>query len=149
MVTIKAGALADDSHGVVRVSRYIPMQREGLIHADQRVEVLVDTPVLAVVDGQFGFGQTVAPQAVEIGVRKCKAAGLSAVALRNAGHIGRVSDWAEMAAAENLVSVHFVNAVGNPLVAHRTLSGAFRPHPTASAYPCPGAIHCCWTSPPR
>jgi hydroxycarboxylate dehydrogenase B len=37
--------------------------------------------------------------------------------LRNAGHIGRVGDWAEMAAAEGLVSVHFVNAAGSVLVA--------------------------------
>jgi hydroxycarboxylate dehydrogenase B len=39
------------------------------------------------------------------------------VALRNAGHIGRVGDWAEMAAAEGLVSIHFVNAAGSVLVA--------------------------------
>jgi uncharacterized oxidoreductase len=70
-----------------------------------------------VVDGKYGFGQTVAPQAVEIGIRKCKAMGLSAVALRNAGHIGRVGDWAEMAAEAGLVSVHFVNAAGSVLVA--------------------------------
>ena len=37
--------------------------------------------------------------------------------LRNAGHVGRVGDWAEMAAAEGLVSVHFVNASGSVLVA--------------------------------
>jgi len=43
---------------------------------------------------------------------------LPRVAMRNAGHIGRVGDWAEMAAAEGLVSVHFVNAAGSLLVAH-------------------------------
>src|SRR3569833_3646722 len=43
--------------------------------------------------------------------------GLSAVTLRNAGHIGRGGDWAEMAAAEGLISVHFVNAAGSLLVA--------------------------------
>jgi uncharacterized oxidoreductase len=59
----------------------------------------------------------VTPQAVRIGIEKCKKAGLAAVALRNAGHIGRVGDWAEMAAAEGLVSVHFVNAAGSLLVA--------------------------------
>ena len=37
--------------------------------------------------------------------------------LRNAGHIGRVGDWAEAAAAEGLISVHFVNAAGSLLVA--------------------------------
>jgi uncharacterized oxidoreductase len=39
------------------------------------------------------------------------------VTLRNAGHVGRVGDWAEMAAAEGLVSIHFVNASGSVLVA--------------------------------
>jgi uncharacterized oxidoreductase len=62
----------------------------GSVVPDQTVELVVDTPSLAVVDGKFGYGQTVAPQAVKIGIEKCKAAGLSAVALRNAGHIGRV-----------------------------------------------------------
>jgi len=89
----------------------------GSVVPDQTVELVVDTPSLAVVDGKFGYEQTVAPQAVKIGIEKCKAAGLSAVALRNAGHIGRVGDWAEMAAAEGLVSVHFVNAAGSVLVA--------------------------------
>ena len=88
-----------------------------MLLADQEIEVVVDTPVLAVVDGKYGFGQTVAPLAVQIGIDKCKAMGLSAVGLRNAGHIGRVADWAEMAAEHGLVSVHFVNAAGSPLVA--------------------------------
>ena len=39
------------------------------------------------------------------------------MALRNAGHIGRVGDWAEMAAEAGLVSIHFVNASGSVLVA--------------------------------
>jgi hydroxycarboxylate dehydrogenase B len=114
---VAANLAGHDSHGVARIPRYVQMQREGTLLADQQVEVVVDTPVLAVVDGKFGFGQTVAPLAVQIGIDKCKAMGLSAVGLRNAGHIGRVADWAEMAAEEGLVSVHFVNAVGSPLVA--------------------------------
>src|SRR5262249_21273556 len=77
----------------------------------------VAPPSLAVVDGRSGYGQTVAPVAVRIGIDKCKKAGLAAVALRNAGHTGRTGDWAEMAAAEGLVSVHFVNAAGSVLVA--------------------------------
>jgi uncharacterized oxidoreductase len=78
---------------------------------------VVDTPVIAVVDGKYGFGQTVTPQAIRIGIDKCRKNGLSAVTLRNAGHVGRVGDWAEMAAAEGLVSIHFVNASGSVLVA--------------------------------
>jgi hydroxycarboxylate dehydrogenase B len=112
-----ANLTGHDSHGVIRVPVYIRWKKMGSVVPDQTAEVLVDTPSLAVVDGKFGYGQTVAPQAVRIGIQKCKASGLAAVALRNAGHIGRVGDWAEMAAAEGLVSVHFVNAAGSLLVA--------------------------------
>src|SRR3954467_6684188 len=106
-----------DSHGVIRVPVYIRWKKMGSVVPDQTIEVVVDTPSLAVIDGKFGYGQTVTPQAVRIGIDKCKASGLAAVALRNAGHIGRVGDWAEMAAAQGLVSIHFVNAAGSLLVA--------------------------------
>ena len=112
-----ANLTGHDSHGVIRVPVYIRWKKTGSVVPNQTAEVVVDTPSLAVVDGRFGYGQTVAPVAVRIGIDKCKTAGLAAVALRNAGHIGRVGDWAEMAAAEGLVSVHFVNAAGSLLVA--------------------------------
>jgi len=112
-----ANLTGHDSHGVIRVPVYIRWKKMGSVVPDQTIEVLVDTPSLAVIDGRFGYGQTVTPQAVQIGIGKCRKAGLAAVALRNAGHVGRVGDWAEMAAAEGLVSIHFVNAAGSLLVA--------------------------------
>src|SRR3979490_1563585 len=112
-----ANLTGHDSHGVIRVPLYVGWQKAGLVVPDQIAEVVVDTPSLAVIDGKFGYGQTVTPQAVRLGSDKCRKAGLAAIALRNAGHIGRVGDWAEMAAAEGLVSVHFVNAAGSLLVA--------------------------------
>jgi uncharacterized oxidoreductase len=110
---VSANLSGHDSHGVVRVPRYASQKKSGTVIADVKVDVLVDTPVIAVVDGKYGFGQTVTPQAVQIGIDKCLKNGLSAVTLRNAGHVGRVGDWAEMAAEAGLVSVHFVNASGS------------------------------------
>jgi uncharacterized oxidoreductase len=112
-----ANLTGHDSHGVIRVPVYIRWKKMGSVVPNQTPETVVDTPSLAVVDGKFGYGQTVTPIAVRIGIEKCRKAGLAAVALRNAGHIGRVGDWAEMAAADGLVSVHFVNAAGSLLVA--------------------------------
>jgi uncharacterized oxidoreductase len=112
-----ANLTGHDSHGVIRVPVYMRWKKMGSVVPNQTPEVVVDTPSLVVVDGKFGYGQTVTPVAVRIGIEKCRKAGLAAVALRNAGHIGRVGDWAEMAAAEGLVSVHFVNAAGSLLVA--------------------------------
>jgi hydroxycarboxylate dehydrogenase B len=61
------------------------------------VKIVFENDSMAVIDGCMGLGQTVTPQAVEIGIAKALASGVAVVALRNAGHIGRVGDWSEMA----------------------------------------------------
>ena len=42
---------------------------------------------------------------------------MSVIALRNSGHIGRIGDWGERAAAAGLVSIHFVNVATGEIVA--------------------------------
>ena len=41
-----------------------------------------------------------------------KRAGLCAIAIRNAGHLGRIGAWAEQVADAGLASIHFVNTSG-------------------------------------
>ncbi len=101
-----------ESHGVLRVPRYLHWLKEGNILRDQEISIVSENDVLAVVDGKFGFGQTVGPQAVRLGMAKAVKSGLSLIALRNSGHLGRIGDWAEMAAAEGVISIHFVNTSG-------------------------------------
>ena len=52
-----------------------------------------------------------------MGIAKARAGGLALVALRRAGHIGRVGAYAEQACAEGLVSLHLVNVAGAEIVA--------------------------------
>jgi uncharacterized oxidoreductase len=114
---VNANLAGHDSHGVIRVPRYVRNRREGDTTPDVVVDVVLENPTMAVVDGKYGFGQTVAPQAVDIGLAKAKAGGAAVVALRNSGHIGRIGDWAERAAAAGQISIHFVNVAGSRLVA--------------------------------
>jgi uncharacterized oxidoreductase len=58
-----------------------------------------------------------APFATRLGVDKARRTGVAAVALRNSAHVGRIGDYAEQAAAEGIVSIHFVTASGSVLVA--------------------------------
>src|SRR4051794_662538 len=83
-----ANLTGHDSHGVIRVPVYIRWKKMGSVVPDQTVEVLVDTPSLAVVDGRFGYGQTVTPQAGRIGIQKGKNAGVSPGAVGNPGPNG-------------------------------------------------------------
>lgn len=114
---MSANLTGHDSHGVLRTPRYVRWLREGFLKADQSAEVVTDTGPFALLDGCHGFGQTIAPQSVELGMQKAANAGVAIIALRNSGHIGRVGDWAEMAAEAGFVSVHFVNVAGSQLVA--------------------------------
>jgi uncharacterized oxidoreductase len=112
-----ANLAGHDSHGVARVPRYVEWLQAGFIVKDQRVETVTESDSFALLDGGFGFGQTVAPQAVALGIAKAKRHGTAIIGLRNAGHIGRVGDYAERAIAEGLISIHFVNVAGSVLVA--------------------------------
>ena len=67
---------------------------------------------LALLDGNRGYGQVIGEQAVRIGIDKAKACGIALVGLGNVGHLGRIGDWAEIAAAAGQVSLHFVGTTG-------------------------------------
>ena len=106
-----------DSHGVIRVPRYANWLNDGVQVADVTVDIKLDNEMLAVIDGKFGFGQTVGEQAIDIGIAKAAKHGIAITALQNAGHLGRIGDWAERAAAQGLVSIHMVNVRGSLIVA--------------------------------
>ncbi len=112
-----ANLTGHDSHGVLRTSRYVSWLEQGLFKAGRTIKVISENPSMAVLDGDYGMGHTVAEQAVQFGIKRAKRSGCYIVALRNAGHIGRVGSWAIMAAEAGLVSVHFANARGSILVA--------------------------------
>jgi uncharacterized oxidoreductase len=114
---VDANLTGHDSHGVVRVPLYIDWMRSGYVFPGRTVAVVADGGSFAVLDGRRGFGQTVASQAVELGIERAREHGTCVVAMRNAGHIGRVGAFAETAVRAGLVSVHFVNVAGSALVA--------------------------------
>lgn len=114
---VDANMTGHDSHGVGRVPRYVDWLRSGEVEAGRSIEIVSQSGGLSVVDGCYGFGATVGRQAVEHGIARALEAGTSIVALRHAGHLGRIGQWAELALASGLVSIHFVNVAGSVLVA--------------------------------
>lgn len=114
---VDASLRGHDSHGVIRVPRYVHWLQTGNLNAGRDVSVVTDSGALLVVDGHHGFGQTVGPQAVRLGIDRADEHGVCVVGLRNAGHLGRIGRFAEMAAERGQVSLHFVNVAGSVLVA--------------------------------
>ena len=114
---VAANLAGHDSHGVIRVPRYIAWLEDGTLRAGLEPELVSDSGAFALLDAHYGFGQSAGPVAVELGLRKARQHGAAIVALRHAGHLGRIGEWAEQAAEAGLVSVHFVNVAGSLLVA--------------------------------
>lgn len=114
---VDASCAGHHSHGVVRGMRYLDWMSEGKLKPNQTPTVEIDAGAIAVIDGRQGFGQTVAPFAVDIGIQKAHKAGVSVIGLKRSGHLGRLGDWAERAAAAALCSIHFANVNGHVLVA--------------------------------
>ena len=137
---VSANLAGHDSHGVIRVPRYVQWLEDGKVRAGQTPTIVVESATHAVVDGNLGFGQTIGPIAVDMGIAKAQAAGLAVVALRNSGHIGRVGDWAERAAAAGLVSIHFVNVgMGEVVAPFGGVDRRFGTNPFCIGVPQPGA----------
>ncbi len=109
---VEANLVGHDSHGVIRVPSYVQWLRTGKVFAGRSIQVAFENDVLAVVDGQCGFGQSIGEQAVQLGIDKCARHGVSVIALRNTGHLGRIGDWPLMAARAGKLSLHFVNTSG-------------------------------------
>ncbi len=106
-----------DSHGIVRVPRYCDWIDEKKVFPNRDHKIILDSGSLAIIDANQGFGQVMGEIAVEEGVKRAKANGISLIGLKNSGHLGRIGDWSELAADKNIVSLHFVNVRGSLLVA--------------------------------
>jgi uncharacterized oxidoreductase len=109
---VDANLAGHESHGVIRVSKYIDWQAKGMVISNQHAVVVRETPCNAVIDGQFGYGQVIGLEAMVLAIAKARQSSFCAVALRNAGHLGRIGAWAEQVAQAGLASVHFVNTSG-------------------------------------
>lgn len=108
---VRANLRGHDSHGVIRIPQYAAAVERGDVDPKSPVTVMGETAVTARLDGGRGFGQVVARRGMELAIVKASAAGLSAVSLANTSHVGRLADYGELAAAERLVAMLWVNAV--------------------------------------
>lgn len=101
-----------DSHGVLRVPRYVGFVEDGKVDPNGRMRVVFSSGALTVIDGELGFGQVVAEAAMDLLAANGRESGIALATIRNSGHVGRLGDWAEQLARHDLVSLHFLNTTG-------------------------------------
>jgi len=114
---VMANLSGHDSHGVGMLPRYVDAVLEGGLMPNASVSTLLDIGSMLTLDGQRGYGQVVGEQAMTLGMARAKTHGSCIMTLAHAHHLGRIGHFAEMAVAEGLVSIHFVNVLSRPVVA--------------------------------
>src|SRR5947207_12771068 len=86
MLLVRANLRGHDSHGVIRIPQYCAALAGGTLNPRPDITTVLDTPVIAVLDGDRGFGPVVARRGMQRAIAKAQARGLAAVALRCATH---------------------------------------------------------------
>jgi uncharacterized oxidoreductase len=136
---IEANLTGHESHGIGMLPRYARAYLEGGLKPNMHAATRLDAGTLLALDGQAGFGQVVGGEAMQLGIERARQHGSCVLALGNAHHLGRIGAWAEMAVAQGLVSVHFVNVISRPIVApFGGRDARFGTNPFAVGIPVPG-----------
>lgn len=109
---VGANLRGHDSHGVMRIASYLQRVREEAIRPGARLTIDHEAPSTLVCDGGWGFGQVLARDLMQRLIKKAAVTGVACGTLRRAAHIGRLGEWAEMAAEHQMATIVVANTHG-------------------------------------
>jgi uncharacterized oxidoreductase len=126
-----------DSHGVIHLPGYVSQIQKGEIKPGAKMEIVHETPSIAVIDGNWGFGHLIAKKAMDIAISKASKTSISCVGVRNCNHIGRLGEYSTMAARQNMVGIISANDAGAGLVMapFGGIARRLSPNPISIAFP--------------
>jgi uncharacterized oxidoreductase len=109
---VGANLRGHDSHGVMRIPFYVDMLQKGEVKSNAEFEVINESGAILAADGHWGFGQVQAHRLLERLIEKTSEQGVGLGTMRQSSHIGRLGEYLEAAAEQNLVSMVMVNTHG-------------------------------------
>jgi uncharacterized oxidoreductase len=139
---VDANLAGHDSHGVIRIVQYLQALADGALHTGVALKIVRETPAVLVTDGGWGLGQVQAHRLLQQLVPRARAAGLAAGTLYQCGHIGRLGEYGEAAAAHGLALFATVNnhGYGRAVAPPGGMDGRIGTNPICLAVPAePGA----------
>ena len=139
-VLLAADLSGIESHGIQRLIRYHKEITGGLVKTDAKPEIVFETPLSAVIEGNDAMGQLLGVQAMEKAVEKAKKSGFGMVTVRNSNHYGIAGYYAKMAAREGLIGMCMTNteAIMVPTFGRQAMLGT---NPIAFAMPAHPSIY--------
>lgn len=134
---ISANMEGMDSHGILRLPQYLGLVEEGEIDPKAQPEIVRQDRAVTLLDGHWGFGQVGARVAARLAVQAAKEHGIGAAGLYHVLHVGRLKDYVQMVARENMIGLSFCSAgpAGGYVTPHRGATRRFGTNPLAFAVP--------------
>jgi LDH2 family malate/lactate/ureidoglycolate dehydrogenase len=131
---VLSNLVGHDSHGIIRLVQYAGWVADGQIRPAAEPEISQRQHAVAVINGNWGFGQPTARLAVDVLSETAQANGVAAVTIRDCNHFGRLGEYVGALADQGLTGLAFCN--GGPVVAPFGGSGrALGTNPFAWAAP--------------
>lgn len=132
---VKADLRGYPGHGVSRLPSYVAWLEEGTTQVRERPEVVREGRCTAVIDARHYLGQVAAREAMERAIAKAREHGVGAVAVRRAGHVGRLADYVEMAAEAGMIGFAAVSVGAANVAPYGAMERAIGTNPMAFAIP--------------
>jgi len=110
-VLVEADARGHASHGVARVKIYREEVDDGKNHPENKAEIVHETPISMLIQGNAAPGFPTSQMAVEKTIEKALANGTCMTAVRDSCHYGMAGYWAELMADHGLMGWSFTNTL--------------------------------------
>ena len=139
-VLLAADLSGIESHGVQRLIRYHKEITGGLVKIGAKPEIVFETPLSAVIEGNDCMGQVLGVQAMNIAIEKAKKSGFGMVTVRNSNHYGIAGYYTKLAAENGLIGLCMTNteAIMVPTFGRQAMLGT---NPIAFAMPAEPTIY--------
>ena len=111
-VLVEADARGHASHGVARISMYASEVWDGKNVPQAKPEVVRETPVSLVIQGNKAPGFPVSKMAMDRTLEKAEQSGTCMTVIRDSCHFGMAGYWAEQAANRGMIGWAFTNTLG-------------------------------------
>ena len=113
---IWANLRGGDSHGVIRLPRYIELIDKGEMDPAARPDVALDSPLRFVLDGMRCAGPIAMMRAIAVAGDRARSGGLCVGLVRNTTHTGAIGRYAHALAERGCVAL--IAVAGIPLMAY-------------------------------
>lgn len=102
---VRANLFGVDSHGVIRIPDYVQRIEKGEFKVKANPRIVKESGTTALLDGDGGFGQVAALKGMQLAIEKAKKNNVSVVVVFNCGHAGRIAEYTELAAKQDMIGI--------------------------------------------